>query len=50
MKSSLGNLAPGSLDQLAATIRARLRQIQRQPDLITGFLAQSGLTLECEPP
>jgi DDE superfamily endonuclease len=50
MKSSLGNLAPCSLDQLAATIRDRLRRIQRQPDLITGLLGQTGLTLECEPP
>lgn len=41
MKSSPGNLAPCSLDQLAATIRARLQQIQHQPDLIIGFLGQT---------
>jgi hypothetical protein len=50
MKSGLGNLAPGSLGQLADTVRSRLQHIQRQPDLITGLLGQTGLTLECEPP
>jgi hypothetical protein len=49
MKSSLGNLAACTLDQLAATIRNRLGRIQRQPGLITGFLGQTGLTLESEP-
>jgi hypothetical protein len=42
MKSSLGNLTPNSLDQLAATIRGRLRRIQHQPGLITGLLGQTG--------
>ena len=50
MKSGLGNLAADGLDQLAETIRSRLQHIQRQPGLITGFLGQTGLTLECEPP
>ena len=50
MKSGLGNLAAGNLSQLADTVRSRLRHIQRQPDLIAGFLAQTGLKLECEPP
>ncbi len=50
MKNGLGNLAACTLDQLAATIRSRIRRIQRHPDLITGFLGQTGLTLEPEPP
>jgi transposase len=50
MKASLGNLAACTVDQLAVTVRDRLRRIQRQPGLITGFLAQTGLTMEYEPP
>jgi transposase len=50
MKASLGNLAPCSLDQLASAVRARLRRIQRQPGIVAGFLNQTGLTLESEPP
>lgn len=50
MKSSLGNLAACTLDQLAATIRHRLGRIQRQPALIAALLRQTGLTLESEPP
>jgi len=50
MKAGLGNLAAGSLDQLATTVRGRLRRIQHQPGLVTGLLGQTGLTLESEPP
>jgi putative transposase len=50
MKSSLGNLAAGTVDHLAATMRNRLRRIQHQPALITAFLGQTGLTLESQPP
>ena len=50
MKSSLGNLAACTLDQLAATIRHRLGRIQRQPALIAALPGQTGLTLESEPP
>jgi len=49
MKSSLGNLAACTLDQLAATIRHRLGRIQRQPALIAALLGQTGLTLESGP-
>ncbi|MGO8726663.1 MAG: hypothetical protein ACLPN6_15445 [Streptosporangiaceae bacterium] len=38
-----------SVDQLAATVRNRLKRIQYRPALIDGFLAQTGLTLEPEP-
>jgi transposase len=50
MKNGLGNLAASTVDQLAATMENRLRRIQHRPALISGFLAQTGLTLEPEPP
>jgi putative transposase len=50
MKNSLGNLAPGTTDQLAAAMRQQLDLIQRRPDLITGFLGQTGLVLDPQPP
>jgi len=50
MKSSLGNLAACTVDQLDSAVRNRLRRIQHRPVLINGFLAQTGLTLEPEPP
>jgi hypothetical protein len=46
MKNGLGNLAVGTTDQLAAAMRHQLDRIQRQHSLITGFLGQTGLTLE----
>ena len=49
-KNGLGNLAACSIDQLAAVIRTRLKRIQYRPALINGFLAQTGLSLEPEPP
>ena len=50
MKGGLGNLAAADLDQLTAIIKNRLKTIQYRPALINGFLAQTGLTLEPEPP
>jgi putative transposase len=50
MKNGLGNLAVSSADHLAAIVRNRLKCIQYRPALIDGFLAQTGLTLEPEPP
>ena len=51
MKSSLGNLGSCSTpDQLAAIIKNRLKRIQYRPALIDGFLAQTGLSLEPQPP
>jgi hypothetical protein len=50
MKNGLGNLAAADLDQLAAIIKNRLKRIQYRPALIDGFLAQTGLTLEPQPP
>jgi transposase len=50
MKKGLGNLAARDVDQLAAIVRNRLKSIQYRPALIESFLAQTGLTLEPEPP
>jgi transposase len=50
MKNGLGNLAARNVDQLAAIVRNRLKRIQYRPGLISGFLGQTGLTLEPEPP
>jgi transposase len=46
LKNSLGNLAAGTIDELAGIIRSRLRRIQHRPDLISGFFGQTGLALE----
>jgi hypothetical protein len=50
MKSSLGNHAATSLDELEVMVRSRLRSIQRRPDLINALLGQTGLTLQPPPP
>jgi hypothetical protein len=50
LKNNLGNLAAGTTDQLAAAMRHQLDRIQRQHGLITGFLGQTGLTLDLQPP
>ena len=49
-KNGLGNLVPGTTGQLAAAMRHQLDRIQRQPVPITGFLGQTGLTLDPQPP
>ncbi len=50
MKNGLGNLAAADVDQLTAIIKNRLKSIQYRPALIDAFLAQTGLSLEPEPP
>ncbi len=50
MKNGLGNLAATNVDQLTTIIKNRLKSIQYRPGLIEAFLAQTGLTLEAEPP
>jgi DDE superfamily endonuclease len=50
IKNGLGNLAATDIDQLTAIIKNRLKSIQYRPGLIDGFLAQTGLILEPEPP
>jgi transposase len=44
LKTSLGNLSTATLGQ-ATAIRTRLKRIQYRPELIPGFLAQTGLAL-----
>ena len=39
-----------TLDQLTAILRNRLKSIQYRPELIPGFLAQTGLSLDPEAP
>ncbi|WP_238412323.1 transposase, partial [Saccharothrix deserti] len=43
LKRSLGNLAPYGIDGLAAVVRNRLKRMQYRPDLLDGFIAQTGL-------
>lgn len=50
LKSSLGNLAVDTLDDLTTILRNRLKSIQYRPELIPGFLAQTGLSLAPNPP
>ena len=51
MKNSLGSLGSCPTPRhLAAIVKNRLKRIQYRPALIDGFLAQTGLSLEPEPP
>jgi hypothetical protein len=50
VKRDLGNLLAYGVYQLAATIKTLLKRIQYRPDLIDGFLAHTGLTLNPQPP
>jgi putative transposase len=50
MKNGLGNLAAADAGQLTAIIKNRLKSIQYRPAFIEAFLAQSGLSLEPQPP
>ncbi|WUW42780.1 transposase [Micromonospora rifamycinica] len=46
LKRSIGNLAVTSVDHLLAIIKNRLKSVQYRTDLLNGFLAHTGLTLE----
>jgi DDE superfamily endonuclease len=46
LKRGMGNLAVTGVDHLHQIVRHRLKRIQYRADLIDGFLAQTGLTLE----
>jgi len=50
VKRSLGNLAAAGIDHLAAVVRNRLKRLQYRPELLDGFLAHTGLTLDPQPP
>jgi putative transposase len=43
------NLAARGVDTLAETVASILKSIQYQPDLIAGFVAGTGLTLDPQP-
>jgi putative transposase len=45
LKRSLANLVKHTIDQLAALVTRRLKQMQYRPQLITGFIAKTGLDL-----
>ncbi|MBF9132062.1 transposase [Plantactinospora sp. S1510] len=46
LKRSIGDLAVRGVDHLQAVIKNRLKRIQYRTDLLDGFLAHTGLTLE----
>jgi DDE superfamily endonuclease len=46
LKHHLANRLARGVDQLAATVKTELKRMQYRPDLINGFLAQTGLTLD----
>lgn len=43
LKRSMANLAPGSIKDLARITRNRIKSMQYQPALITGFFTSTGL-------
>ncbi|MFE7393195.1 transposase [Streptomyces sp. NPDC057582] len=46
LKGSLANLAACTTDQLAALAKTRLKRMQYRPDLLDGFIAETGLLLK----
>jgi hypothetical protein len=50
VKRGLGNLAACGIDDLAATVRTRLKCIQYRPGLLDGFIAETGLVVAAQPP
>jgi putative transposase len=50
VKRGLGNLAACGIDQLAATVRTRLKSIQYRPALIDAFITETGLVIQPQPP
>lgn len=50
LKRGLGNLAACTTDQLAAIVRSRLKSIQYRPVLLDGFIAETGLVVQPQPP
>ncbi len=50
LKRGLGNIAACGIDQLAAIVRTRLKSMQYRPALLDGFIAETGLILQPQPP
>jgi len=44
LKNDLGNLAACTVDALADLTRTRMKKMQYRPDLLDGFIAETGLT------
>ncbi|MBV6701911.1 transposase [Kitasatospora aureofaciens] len=49
VKHSLADLASVALDRLATLVRNRLKRLQYRPDVLDGFLAGTGLSLDLPP-
>jgi putative transposase len=45
LKNDLGNLEACTVDALADLTHTRLKKMQYRPDLLDGFIAETGLTL-----
>ena len=50
LKRGLGNCADTGIDQLVTLVTTRLKRIQYRPELLAGFLGQTGLVLQAVPP
>ena len=50
LKRSLGNCAATGIDQLVILVKTRLKRLQYRPELLKGFLCQTGLVLQPVPP
>jgi transposase len=50
LKRSHGNCAATGIDQLVTLVKTRLKRIQHRPELLDGFLGQTGLVLQPDPP
>ncbi|MEX5637794.1 hypothetical protein [Parafrankia sp. FMc2] len=50
VKRDLGNHIRVTVDQLTTTIKTLLKRVQYRPDLIAGFLGQTELIIDPEPP
>ena len=50
LKRGLGNCAATGIDQLVTLLKTRLKRIQYRPELLDGFLGQTGLLLQPVPP
>ena len=50
LKRGLGNCAATGIDQLVTLVKTRLKRLQYHPELLNGFLGQTGLILQPIPP
>ena len=50
LKHSLANLAAITVDRLEALVRTRLKRLQDRATVLDGFLAETGLTFQPQPP